>query len=440
VKDNKEIERLLEYIKLHGHCRTNSRDKKNVAIDSLLNQIPEMYSKNTLSPKLIIALIRGGYDFKKAREASNVSRAKSRKSSLGLERKIRKFLKVVDALEKHYKRFKNYNLPFLNGENPELGRYASDLRNQHKKNKLPFYKKEILDEINFDFYPKRTKFMILVQKLKSYYKKFKNYDVPYDWGEDPKFSRQLHYFKKTGKKGGLVSYQKEILDKMGVDFQPSIENKKFSMFVWRTISELRIFKEENGHCNVPRNYKPNPGFGRRVSNLREKKKNGELNVVQEKELIELGFEFELRKRAESFTESFQATKKMLVKFRKENGHCNVSSGDKKNRKLYYRLSNLKNSKQNKLLDKNMIKELERLGVEFNPIKILPSYYDEMIEELKQFKKENGHCNVPAKYEKNPLLGNRVRRLRLIKKQGKLSDSRVQELNELGFKFELQKAK
>jgi hypothetical protein len=62
---------------------------------------------------------------------------------------------------------------------------------------------------------------------------------------------------------------------------------------------------------------------------------------------------------------------------------------------------------------------------------LPAW-EQRFKELKAFKKEHGHCNVPVQYPPNRPLGLWVSNARSRKKTGKLSKERIRCLEELGF--------
>ena len=70
-------------------------------------------------------------------------------------------------------------------------------------------------------------------------------------------------------------------------------------------------------------------------------------------------------------------------------------------------------------------------------------YDELWEfrysQLKEFKVETGHCNVPYRYGKDPQLGRWVQNQREFKKRNTLSDERMTRLQELGFMWTMRKA-
>jgi hypothetical protein len=54
------------------------------------------------------------------------------------------------------------------------------------------------------------------------------------------------------------------------------------------------------------------------------------------------------------------------------------------------------------------------------------------EQIKIFMAENGNCNVPCKYPKNPKLGRWVHTQRNQRKNGELSAERIEILDGIGF--------
>ncbi len=71
-----------------------------------------------------------------------------------------------------------------------------------------------------------------------------------------------------------------------------------------------------------------------------------------------------------------------------------------------------------------------------------SIFVERIEELRDYKDEHGHCRVPCKFEQNPSLGNWCSNLRSSykmmqkgeKPNNKLTQERIDALNDLGFEW------
>ena len=69
------------------------------------------------------------------------------------------------------------------------------------------------------------------------------------------------------------------------------------------------------------------------------------------------------------------------------------------------------------------------------IESLGLYWDEMHGQLIAYKEEHGDCNVLARYDENPQLGNWVMVQRQAKKKDKLSPTRIQKLDAIGFSWD-----
>jgi hypothetical protein len=120
----------------------------------------------------------------------------------------------------------------------------------------------------------------------------------------------------------------------------------------------------------------------------------------------------------------------LLLFRKKHGHCNVPRGYRRNPKLgawvtkqRHRLVDQKKNSKRKLL--------EKLGFEWVPHDIL---WQTRFRELKAFKNQHGHCNVPQAYPKNPKLGKWVASQRKKNRLRLISKNRLNQLGAVGFVF------
>ena len=159
---------------------------------------------------------------------------------------------------------------------------------------------------------------------------------------------------------------------------------------------LAAFKEENGHCLVPKRYAADPKLGTWCDTQRVQKKK------LEKKLAEMGLKYEEPVQAET---GATVTAKPLV---------------------------------GRLTD-DRIKRLTLLGFAWNIREDWQKHY----EELKTFVKEHGHANVPARYSQNRRLGIWVSAQRQqyklrnspedpSKPKPPLTDERIALLNELNF--------
>lgn len=142
-------------------------------------------------------------------------------------------------------------------------------------------------------------------------------------------------------------------------------------------------------------------------------------------------------RDDSWYEKFEE----LAEYKKEKGDCNVPRGFPDNPSLG-KWANTQRS-QYKLLKDGMaspitayrIRALEGIGFQWNS---LDGLWYERLEELKEYKKEKGDCNVPQRYQDNRSLGKWVQtqqyqyRRWLNGEASALSENRIQRLEEIGF--------
>jgi len=98
-------------------------------------------------------------------------------------------------------------------------------------------------------------------------------------------------------------------------------------------------------------------------------------------------------------------------FKAKFGHCNVPCTQSSNNKHYslgqwfshvrqaYKTIKEGGMPRNNKLSKADMRRLENAGFEWNLLKKVPSFY-ERFNDLKAFKAEFGHCNVPGTNSKN----------------------------------------
>ena len=123
----------------------------------------------------------------------------------------------------------------------------------------------------------------------------------------------------------------------------------------------------------------------------------------------------------------------LEQYKNSEGHCNIPQGStehpalanwvKQQRRLY---------KEGKLSD-DRVQHLEDIGFEWvRGQKGAP--WEQRYGELQQYKNSEGHCNIPQRSTEHPALANWVKRQRRSYREGKLSDDRVQHLEDIGFEW------
>lgn len=156
---------------------------------------------------------------------------------------------------------------------------------------------------------------------------------------------------------------------------------------WKHYEELKAFKEQHGHCNVPARYAQNRRLGIWVSAQRQQYKlvNSALDDPKQRRaapltaervglLNELGFTWTIRSR-DSLGESWNQRLQDLVDFRKAHGHCNVPSryppcpelgvwvGTQRTQYRFYMKAKETGEKApgNSAMNEERIKQLEDLG-------------------------------------------------------------------------------
>lgn len=202
---------------------------------------------------------------------------------------------------------------------------------------------------------------------------------------------------------------------------------------WRQhVEELKDFKKEYGHCNVPRTYDSNRKLGVWVDNVRRRKKLGKLAREMVRELNGLGFQWTLihrrfhRRDLDELVETLKA-------FKKEHGHCNFSLHVGADPDLVNWLKDVRKSKKFGRLPSRYVKELNRLGFVWRPRE---QFSDKMIADLAAYRKRYGNCRVPFRWPKNPALATWTTRMRYAWRQGKLPKDIIEKLDEIGFPWVL----
>jgi hypothetical protein len=125
----------------------------------------------------------------------------------------------------------------------------------------------------------------------------------------------------------------------------------------------------------------------------------------------------------------------LVRYKEENGDCNVPQRWSENPQLATWVGGQR-SRCDKLSTAQKAK-LDEIGFDWNP---QDSTWEAMIAELKRYKDEHGDCNVPDKWSKNRKLGSWVGTQRSFSKKGRLSPERKARLDALGFIWDLRPTK
>ncbi|WP_257615700.1 helicase associated domain-containing protein, partial [Chlamydia suis] len=220
----------------------------------------------------------------------------------------------------------------------------------------------------------------------------------------------------------------------GAEFANSLSPKILPIFNRKVIKQisdgwcelfgaLLDFREEHGHCRVPSVYPQNPSLGFWASNQRAYFKKGKLAEDRIARLEEIGFVWDVIE--EAWEENFLA----LKRFQEEHGHCKVPQRYLQNPQLASWVSTQRCAFKKGKLSEDKIARLEEIGFVWD---VREEEWEENFLELKRFQEEHGHCKVPQWYPQNPFLGVWVSTQRQDFKEGKLSEDKIERLEEIGF--------
>jgi ribosomal protein L24E len=126
--------------------------------------------------------------------------------------------------------------------------------------------------------------------------------------------------------------------------------------------------------------------------------------------------------------------KELVKYKHKFGHCNVPISYKTNPKLGGWVKTQRHYFKKNILSEDRIAKLNNIWFawEMDWEAAWMIHYNELVE----YKRENGDCNVSVGYIINPQLANWVKTQRAYFKKNILPEDHIAKLNQIGFTWNL----
>ena len=241
--------------------------------------------------------------------------------------------------------------------------------------------------------------------------------VPAKYRKDIKLGRWVS-LQRTEKKLNILPKNREsALDKIGFSWKADLHEKSWD----ERYEDLKEFKKEHGHCNVPLRDSNDSSLGTWVSNQRRLKKNRELSNERITLLNQIDFCWDT---VDALWEMrFSEIKEFLY----IHGHCNAPKLDKDFPNLHTWIGSQRTNKRRGILSSERIQRLNELGFLWKPNL---EKWDSFFSKLVSFKKEHGHCDVRKSHEAS--LHQWVTSQRNAKKRGTLSIDRCEKLNSIGF--------
>jgi hypothetical protein len=188
--------------------------------------------------------------------------------------------------------------------------------------------------------------------------------------------------------------------------------------------KLVKYTEKNGHCNILT--KKNGSLGSWISNQRLLFRFKKLKADRYEKLVGIGFAFDNESNIwdRHFVE--------LVKYKENNGHCNIPTTNgslgswiKRQRELF-RSNKLKAERYEKLVEIGLTFE-DVTALEFKGK--LDQQWQDMYQKILEHKETNGHCfDLPHTLS----LGRWLNHQRWLYRNGNLRDDRAEKLLSIGF--------
>lgn len=293
----------------------------------------------------------------------------------------------------------------------------------------------------------RSTWESMFQALLLFKQRYGHYSV--QWRHDLDLAFWVIVQRESKQRGTLSVDKIRRLEAIGFEWEPRDAE-------WEAKFELLVqFKQQHGHCNVPRKAARDRELAMWCGRQRQRRRW--LTATQVQRLEQLGFNLD----------PWETMFVSLLQFKQLHGHCNVPFGSSETAMLGEWVSKQRSAKQQGILSEEKVRRLAEIGFiwagpskpsakvlspavhrEVNwqamldeVVNIHPNIeWEAMFDALVRFKQQHGHCNVPIKFPENPKLSKWAERQRLVHELGGLTEERQKRLEELGFEWSLNAAK
>lgn len=264
------------------------------------------------------------------------------------------------------------------------------------------------------------------QQLIEYKARFGDCKVPAGWAENRSLGKWV--VRQRDNEEEMPEERKKMLNDIGFIWRGDMQREKDAAWM-EFYEQLKQYYEKKGPSKVPETKKKYRSLSLWETRQRRTKKT---MIPRRKALLnEIGFLWQEdldRMKKESWMRKYEK----LKAYYEEYGNSNVPSHNPT--KELDRLGGFvsRQRKRESELEPWQKKLLAKLDFVWSPDieKKNRKKWLTMFNKLKRFKKENGHCDVPSKYDENPSLGRWVEVQR--KSFSKLDDWKQKNLLRLGF--------
>jgi hypothetical protein len=295
---------------------------------------------------------------------------------------------------------------------PELKRWMLTQRQFQKRGELDTERKRKLDSIGFEWQPYSKQWEQMFDALQKFQAEQGHCRVPGRWPENVKLASWVATQRARKAAGKLSDDRIKRLDNLGFawrvysdESQPPGETSKAHDRAWEQMfAELEIYRSEHGDCKVPTQWPNNPKLANWVATQRQSKKSGKLKPERIASLNTIGFEWIVGKgTVQTFHEKRGITPTAaqmwevrfceLTEYKQAHGNCLVPQSWKGNRHLANWVTDQRMAYRREQLDAERLRRLEELSFDWDPV---TNKWDEMYQQLVEYKNQYGDTNVPQR--------------------------------------------
>lgn len=243
--------------------------------------------------------------------------------------------------------------------------------------------------------------------------------------------------------GAMTPEQKAKLDAIGFEWEPpkriSPAMEKHNVELWESMFvKLLAFREERGHCQVPKSKTKDTSLATWVAVQRRHYLDHKLLPERQRRLEELGFAWKSDRL--HFTGGWEARFVELLAFKEKHGHLRITRKNQLSPGLMHWRDNQRIRFRSGVMPLEQKARLEAIGFEWENSSRLSPFKDEHLETLWEtmfakllaFRAKHGHCQVPQSNKSEHTLGKWVQRQRYHHRKNTLLPERRQRLEEIGF--------
>jgi hypothetical protein len=195
--------------------------------------------------------------------------------------------------------------------------------------------------------------------------------------------------------------------------------------------KLVEFKRKKGDCMVPCACEHDKSLGIWVRTQRTIHKNDKMRSDRKELLEKIGFAWKDDRAC--YDKLWHQHCEKLIEFKRKSGHCMVPCAYGQDKSLGLWVSKQRNHHINNKLGIDRKERLDEIGFAWKDGRAYnDKLWHQQCEKLVEFKRTNGHCVVPNKYEQDKSLGIWVRMQRSIQNNNKMRSDRKELLDEIGF--------